>query len=206
MWISGMRNEFITIPSGLDAEMFIIEFKKGMAYPFLGRPLTEITGRVVDGDLILDQAFIDLREQLLACLSATEMFRVAEQALVRKFGGRLSVNPFVEYSINRIVSAPSSLTIGSIAGKTGYSTKHFIRIFTDNVGVTPKLFLRIIRFQKAISEIETKGNIPWAALAYECGYYDQAHFISDFRRFSGFTPLEYMKRRNISQLNYVPVG
>jgi AraC-like DNA-binding protein len=206
IWISGMRNEFITIPSGLNAEMFIIEFKKGMAYSFLNRPLTEITGRVVDGDLILDKSFIDLREQLLACSSVTQMFRVAEDALVRKFSTRLSVNPFIEYSVNKIVFAPSSLTIKSIAAKTGFSSKHFIRIFTDNVGVAPKLFLRIIRFQRAISEIETKGDIPWAALALECGYYDQAHFISDFKRFSGFTPLEYMKRRNISQLNYIPVG
>jgi AraC-like DNA-binding protein len=206
IWISGMRNEFITIPSGLDAEMFIIEFKKGMVYPFLGRPLTEITGRVVDGDLILDKAFIQLREQLLACSSTWQMFRAAETVLIKKFGNRLSVNPFIDFSVNKILQSPSALTIKSIADKTGYSSKHFIRIFTDHVGVNPKLFLRIIRFQHAINEIETKGGIPWAALALECGYYDQAHFISDFKKFSGLTPLEYMKKKNSSQLNYIPVG
>jgi AraC-like DNA-binding protein len=206
IWISGMRDEFITIPSGLDAEMFIIEFKKGMAHSMLGLPLTEITGRVVDGELILDKVFLELREQLLACPLPADMFTIAERALARKFGSHLTINPFVEFAVARILDSPNSLSIRSVAEKTGYSSKHFIRIFSDHVGVTPKRFLRIIRFQRAINEIEVKGNIPWAALAYDCGYYDQAHFISDFRAFSGLTPLEYMRKRNGDFLNYIPVG
>jgi AraC-like DNA-binding protein len=185
IWISGMRDEFITIPSGLDAEMFIIEFKKGMAYPMLGLPLTEITGRVVDGELILDKVFLELREQLLACAHAGEMFALAERQLAREFASRMTINPFVEFAVGRILDSPTSLSIRSVA---------------------PKRFLRIIRFQRAINEIEAKGTISWAALAFECGYYDQAHFIADFRAFSGLTPLEYMRRRNGEFLNYVPVG
>ncbi|MDP4217717.1 MAG: helix-turn-helix domain-containing protein [Bacteroidota bacterium] len=206
IWISGMRDEFITIPSGLDAEMFIIEFKKGMAYPMLGLPLTEITGTVVHGELILDKVFLELRERLFTCAQAGEMFVLAERLLARQFGSRLTVNPFVEFAVGKILGSPTSLSIRSVADKTGYSARHFIRIFSDHVGVTPKRFLRIIRFQRAINEIEVKGSIPWAALAYDCGYYDQAHFISDFKSFSGLTPLEYMRRRNGDFLNYVPVG
>src|ERR1700748_1989716 len=74
IWISGIRNSFISIPSGNGAEMFIIEFKKGMAYPFLNIPLTEITDKVVEGDLILNGAFIEMRERLLECQSVREMF------------------------------------------------------------------------------------------------------------------------------------
>jgi AraC-like DNA-binding protein len=205
VWISGMRSEYITIPSGLDAEMFIIEFKKGMAHSFLGRPLTEITGKVVDGDLILDKAFIELREQLLGSRCAKERFAMAEKTLQSAFAGRLCVNPFIDFAIGKIVTMPSALTIKSIADKTGFSSKHFIKIFSDHVGVPPKLFLRIIRFQRAIREIEIKGTIHWASLAYECGYYDQAHFIADFRGFSGFTPQQYMQRKN-GTINYIPVG
>jgi len=202
-WISGLRESFITIPSGLDAEMFIIEFRKGQAYPFLDRPLTEITGQVVDGDLVLPKIFSHLREALLDQPSPTAMFALAEEWLTEHF--ELSINPFVHFAVSSILASPSTLTIKSIADRTGYSSKHFIRIFTDHVGLTPKRFLRIIRFQKAIRDIGTKGNVHWTSLALDCGYYDQAHFISDFRRFSGFTPLEYMKRKGDWQ-NYIPVG
>ena len=206
IWLSGMRDEFITIPSGLDAEMFIIEFKKGMARSFLGLPLTEITGRVVDGYQILDPVFIELREQLPGCGTVTEMFRLAERVLGLRFKNHLSINPFVAYSVGMIMYSPNTMSIGRIAAKTGFSPKHCIRIFSDHVGVTPKRFLRIIRFQRAIREIESKGDVSWAGLAYDCGYYDQAHFIADFRSFSGFTPLEYMRRRNGDWVGYVPVG
>ncbi|HVU55519.1 MAG TPA: AraC family transcriptional regulator [Puia sp.] len=203
IWISGLRESFITIPSGLDAEMFIIEFKKGQAYPFLGRPLTAITGQVVDGDLILPKIFLYLREALLEQTSPTAMFILAEKWLAGHF--ELSLNPFVHFAVSSILNSPSTLTIKSIADRTGYSSKHFIRIFTDHVGLTPKRFLRIIRFQSAIREIEAKGSFHWASLALDCGYYDQAHFIADFKSFSGFTPLEYMKRRG-QLINYIPVG
>ncbi|HVV03235.1 MAG TPA: AraC family transcriptional regulator [Puia sp.] len=205
IWISGVRESFITIPSGLDAEMFIIEFRKGQAYPFLDRPLTEITGQVVDGDLILPKIFLDLREELLAQPSPADMFSLAEKWLMTSFGNRLSLNPVVHFAISHILASPSTLTIKNIALRTGYSSKHFIRIFTDHVGLTPKRFLRIIRFQKAILDIETKGNLHWAALALDCGYYDQAHFIADFKTFSGFTPLEYMRKKG-ELINYIPVG
>ena len=205
IWISGIRNEFISIPSGNGAEMFIIEFKKGMVYQFLGRPLTEITNQVIEGDLVLDPVFMQLREQLLACLSIPLMFITAESLLANRFKNKLAVNPFVDFAVNNMVLNPGVVTIKTIADKTGYSSKHFIKIFTDNVGLNPKAFLRIIRFQKAINEIEVKGDINWISLSQECGYYDQAHFITNFKEFSGFTPYEYMKRKgNLS--NYIPVG
>ena len=65
VWISGIRNGFISIPSGSGSEMFIIEFKKGMVLPFLGRPVTEIADKVIEGDLILNNAFMELREYLI---------------------------------------------------------------------------------------------------------------------------------------------
>ncbi|HMX79717.1 MAG TPA: helix-turn-helix transcriptional regulator, partial [Ferruginibacter sp.] len=86
-----------------------------------------------------------------------------------------------------------------------YSQKHLIKLFKDHVGITPKGFLKIIRFQKAVQEIEASKNIHWARLALESGYYDQAHFIHDFKEFSGFTPQEYTQKQ-YDYLNYIAVG
>src|SRR5687767_10733589 len=65
IWISGIRNSFITIPSGKHSEMFVINFAKGMVSPFLAMPLTEITDAVINGDLILEKCFLELRAALI---------------------------------------------------------------------------------------------------------------------------------------------
>ncbi|MEO6977627.1 MAG: DUF6597 domain-containing transcriptional factor, partial [Mucilaginibacter sp.] len=155
LWISGIRNKFISIPSGTGAEMFIIEFKKGMVHSFLGRPLTEIAGRVVEGEFILAGVFLELRERLLETLPGIPMFTLAEAMLNKKFYSKLTVNPFIDFAVTSITSNPAGITIKNIAHKVGYSSKHLINIFSNHVGVNPKAFLRIIRFQKAVQEIET---------------------------------------------------
>jgi AraC-like DNA-binding protein len=204
VWVSGLRNKPITIPSGLDAEMFVINFRKGMVYPFLGLPLSEISDQVIDGDLMLHPAFLQLREQLLNCNKPEQKFLIAEKVLSAQFSSKLTVNPVIEYAVNRILTAPEITLVKNIAEKTGYSSKHLIHLFEEQVGVSPKSFLRIIRFQKAIREIERQGCINFTRLAIECGYYDQSHFIADFKNFSGYTPVEYTKRKN-EHINYIPV-
>ena len=78
-------------------------------------------------------------------------------------------------------------------------------MFKRHVGVTPKAYLKIMRFQKAITEIENSGKISWTNISQDCGFYDQAHFINDFKLFSGFTPEQYLRQKS-DLLNYVPVG
>lgn len=185
--------------------MFVINFKKGMAHPFLDFPLSSITNSVIDGDLILNKIFLQIRDCLLNCPSIYTKFTTTENTLLKYFGSKLKINSFIDFAVTNILTAPETLTIKNIVHKTGYSSKHFIDIFKNSVGVAPKSFLRIIRFQKAIAEIEKTDVFNWANLAAECGYYDQAHFINDFKNFSGFTPTQYLEKKN-SQLNYIPVA
>ena len=205
VWFSGIRNHYITIPSGKDSEMFIINFVKGMAYPFVQMPLHELTDSVVDGDLVLTPEIMGMREMILAAPLISHKFMAVENFLLKKFVKKLVVNPFINFAVNKIIQAPENISIERISAKVGFSQKHLIKLFKDNVGVTPKSFLKIIRFQKAITEISASKRPDWIGIALESGYYDQAHFINDFKAFSGFTPNQYMQK-NYDHLNYVPVG
>lgn len=204
VWFSGIRNEYITIPSGKDFEMFIINFHKGRAYPFVQMPLHTLTDAVVDGDLVLTPEIMDLREKIAMAPLIEQKFSVAEQYLLKKFSKRLVLNPFIEFAVNTIVRSPQSQSISAIAAKAGYSQKHLIRLFKDHVGLSPKGFLKIMRFQKAVQEISGPKKPDWTRIAFESGYYDQAHFINDFKAFSGFSPGQYL-HKEIEHLNYVPV-
>ncbi len=204
VWFSGIRNHYITIPSGRDSEMFIINFHKGKAYPFVEMPLHLLTDSVVDGDLVMTNEILNMRETLLSLTLVKQKFLFAETHLLNMFGHKLVVNPFVDYAVNHILQKPHQTSIEKVSQKVGFSQKHFIKIFKEHVGLTPKSFLKIIRFQKAIQEIEQSRVADWSSVAFESGYYDQAHFINDFKTFSGFTPTQYLKT-NGEYTNYIAI-
>jgi AraC-like DNA-binding protein len=204
-WLSGIRTKPISIPAGENSEMFIVYFKKGMAYHFTQIPLFEITDTVTNTDLLCGREILDLRNSLLATTSVPGKFNLAEQYFLKKYDRHSEVNPAIQYAIRNILSSPDALTIKRIQDNIGYSHKHFIQLFRLYTGITPKAFQRIMRFQKVITDVENRKAINWAQLATTCGYYDQSHFIEDFRHYSGFTPVEYMNLKG-PDLNYVTVG
>lgn len=205
VWFSGIRTRYITIPSGRDSEMFIINFHKGKAYPFVEMPMHELTDYVVDGELVMSNEILDLRDAIQNLHSPAQKFHFAEQYLQRTFIHRLSANPCVEYAVEHILHAPGPASMRALTARIGYSQKHFIDLFKRHVGLTPKAFMRIMRFQRALLVLESRQNTDWTALAPGAGYFDQSHFINDFRLFSGFTPGHYLNADS-EFTNYVAVG
>ena len=206
-WVSGVRTKPITIPSGKGSRMLIVAFRKGRAFPFYQFPVRELTDTVVEADLVFGRKFHELREQLLAARSPEQMFPLVESFLLQQAGPKLhgdTPTRCIEYAVSSIVHKPTAQRLYELSREIGYSQKHFIDLFKQQVGVSPKQYLRIMRFQKAIGAIENNESIQWSHFALESGYYDQAHFVHDFKCFSGFTPNEYLKRRSAT-LNYVPV-
>lgn len=206
-WVSGVRSQPITIPSGRGSRMLIVAFKKGRAFPFYSFPMSELMDTVAEADDVFGMDFYFLREQLLASKSIERMFQLVEAFLLCQAGEAIHESTptrCVEYALASIIHDPGSRCLQQLSDQIGYSQKHFIDLFRQQVGVSPKQFVRIMRFQKAIYAIETSQHIRWSQVAQDSGYYDQAHFIHDFKFFSGFIPNEYVKRKS-SLLNYVPV-
>ncbi len=205
VWASGLRTEPITIPAGNKSEMMVLSFKKGMASPFFPFPMNEIADSVVDADLVWSTDFGMLREQLLATKDIDERFRIVEDFLIREFQSQMAINPCVAFAIGEMTERPDEISIARMNAKIGYSQKHFTEMFRRQVGVTPKSYLKIMRFQKAVRTIDSADNINWGQVSLECGFYDQSHFINDFKHFAGFTPEQYAKIQTNYQ-NYIPVG
>ena len=206
-WVSGVRTKPITIPSGKGSRMLIVAFKKGRAFPFYPFPLNELTDTVAEADLVFGRKFHDLRDQLLAARSTERMFQRMESFLLQQAGPALHEDTHAKcigYAVSSIIHKPTTQRLHQLSDQIGYSQKHIIDLFRQHVGVSPKQYLRIMRFQRAIRAIENNEGFRWSSIALESGYFDQAHFIHDFKHFSGFTPNEYVKRK-AATLNYVPV-
>ena len=113
-------------------------------------------------------------------------------------------HPAIAFALKEFQNATYTGTIAEVTEQTGLSSKRFISLFSQEVGLTPKLFCRIHRFQEALQIIRSGGHIEWADVALRCGYFDQAHFIHGFQAFSGLNPSAYLRQQGEFQ-NHIPL-
>lgn len=202
VWFSGFRTSPLTIPSGRDSELIIVQFKKGKASTFLNSPLHTVTNQVVDAELIFGVEILQIRTMILEQETMYDKLRTLERELKRHYLNKLVIDPFIHYAVSTIANNPNQYSIQELTSKVGYSQKHLIHKFKTKVGVSPKEFLKVVRFQKSVQEIQKTKNLNWAHVAYDCGYYDQSHFIADFKSYSGYTPVQYLEKET-AYINYL---
>ncbi|HEY2472759.1 MAG TPA: helix-turn-helix domain-containing protein [Terracidiphilus sp.] len=126
--------------------------------------------------------------------SATDehaQFLAVERYLNRKLINAARLHPAVRYAVGQLSGEGGVRSVRRIQLDTGLSHTRFIQLFREHVGLTPKLFCRVRRFRTLLDRIDKGMPVNWADLAADCGYFDQAHLIRDFREFAGITPLEY---------------
>ncbi len=168
-----------------------IAFRPGGTVPFFAVPAFELSDREAPVAALWGaRAEVCLREQLLEAVNTNEILNALESSLLAAWRDR-AVHPAVTFAIEVFESQPQVSRIDSVADAAGLSAKRFIERFKAEVGVTPKRFCRLLRFQRAVKQAHRGAPADWTRLALECGYFDQAHFIHEFRRFSGLTPREY---------------
>ena len=201
--LSGARTKPFVIDNQQQDRVFGIQFRPAGAFPFFRIPASETADLAVPLDLLWRTRTAELRERLLASASIPCMFQAAESVLHAQIARTLHCA--VRFSLERFCRVPHATTIANVTDQVGLSQRHLIEIFREQVGVTPKAFCRVRRFQHALQSIHNVPQVDWAQVALDCGYYDQAHFIHDFRSFSGLTPSQYWQRRT-THLNHVPIS
>lgn len=176
-----------------------VHFEPGGAFPFLGLPAGELADAHVDLEALWGPSAGWLRERLCAAATPLERFRLMEEALTAHVFGPLERHRTVIFALHAFVRSGGRATIGDVAHRAGLSRRCFIERFTAEVGMTPKLFCRVQRFQRGLSLLRGGGAPDWAELALECGYFDQSHLIHDFVTFSGLTPTVYLDHQKCLQ-------
>jgi AraC-like DNA-binding protein len=202
--ISGPHSQFFVIDTAEQDVVAGIHFKPGGAYPFLKMPSGELHNQHVGLEEIWGPLAGLVREQLLGAKSPGERLRILERGLYLAAGGTLGRHPAVAFALNEFRGAPGERKIAEVTNQIGLSARRFIEVFHKEVGLTPKLFCRVRRFQKVLPHIRSGIEIDWVQIALECGYYDQAHFIHDFQAFSGINPSAYLAACT-PHLNHVPM-
>ncbi len=193
--LSGVASRHCFIDTAEQECVAGVSFRPGGTLPFFAVPPHEM----LDRDVPL--AFLwgggraaELRERLLAAQGAQARMDVMECALT-EMRGEPGVHGAVSYALDVFAARPEEARIAAVASDTGLSAKRFIERFKSSVGLAPKQYCRILRFQHALKQTERGVRPNWTSVAMDCGYFDQAHFIHDFRSFSGITPTGYEAAR-----------
>jgi AraC-like DNA-binding protein len=188
-------------------EVVGIRFRPGAARLFFPVPAQELHNTDVPlEDLYPEEARL-LRDALWSTAGLSRQFRVLEDYLLKKLPRAAPFHPAVKHAVREFLRHPGVRAVAEVQSETGLSHTRFIQVFREYVGFTPKLFCRIRRFRQVLERVEHGLPVNWADVAAECGYFDQAHLIHDFRAFSGLTPLAYARfqesARNGSRHNAV---
>jgi AraC-like DNA-binding protein len=161
-----------------------------VARRLLGVPMHELLDRVVPLGEVLGGE--ELVERLYEAPGWAERFALLDAELARRLEDAPPSHPAVRAAYARLVATRGAVPVGVLAAELGWSRRHLAARFREEVGVAPKALARLLRFERAL---ELLGTRPLADVAYECGYYDQAHFNRDFRAFAGAPPGELLARR-----------
>ncbi len=162
-----------------------------------------------DADVPLDalwghEAVDRLRTQLLEAASGAARLDVLEAALLERWRER-AIHPAVACALHAFARRPATATVADAVAASGVSARHLIDRFTAQVGLPPKRFCRVRRFQLALARAARGTPDDWATIAADCGFADQSHLIREFHAFAGMPPSAYLDRR-ATHHNHVAIG
>ena len=196
MMVGQMRGHLLIQPTGR-VRVLGVRFWPGGAYPFLAFPQDEVAGKVLSLDSIWGGATRQLHEKVAEARTPAECVRHVETNLLARLAKFRGPDNGLSNAIALILASGGCVSIACLADSMGINFRKLDRTFNTRVGLPPKTLCRIVRFQRVFKVLERDVNAAnWAQIALDCGYYDQAHFVKEFREFSGKTPTAYFAEQN----------
>jgi AraC-like DNA-binding protein len=195
IWYSGLHQGPIDTEAPHGNALLGVAFSAHGTFRWLGETMSGLSDRIIPLADVLGDGALRLRERLLNTETLEGRFRVVERWLLARFKPRAVVHPAVRWAADRLAATGGRIAIEDLATQSGFTRKHLGNLFQRQVGLSPKALARVHRFRGALDLLDRAGGeVPWTQLAEQCGYYDQSHLINEFRRFTGFSPVELARR------------
>ena len=164
--------------------------RPGAARPLFGVSAGDLSGRHTPLEELWGSAALAIRERLLDLHTPEHQLDYFERLLLERLPRVRGVHPAIASALAHL-SEGSELR--SIVADSGYSHRHFIALFQNAVGLTPKRYARVLRFRDVIARLAEEPGRPLVDVALAAGYADQPHFNRDFREMAGISPMEYRR-------------
>jgi AraC-like DNA-binding protein len=165
------------------------------AHALFGLPMHELTNRVVELSDLTARGADELVTRMWDAAGWERRFAIIDATLALRLRDARPVSSEVAWAWGRLRSSHGRAEIGTLAGELGWSHRRLIARFREQIGLPPKTLGRVLRFERVSGLLRSTPAPRLAEVAFECGYYDQAHLNRDFRQFAGTTPGEYLASR-----------
>lgn len=209
--IVGARSTYEIIDNSDLACIIGLVFRPGGFAQLMGAPADLFAGGFIDLEDLWGREVAGLRSRLCDLSTAQARLACLEAFLLRKLKGRptrfsLDPHPAVGFALQQFAHHPSAVSIAAVAHASGWSERRLSQLFREQVGLTPKVWCRVQRFQRAVRQLYYGPEMRWDQLALDCGYFDQSHFANEFRAFSGIDISTYCSAGRTPWANHVVAG
>jgi len=204
-WVAGLQTKPTNVESYGLSRMLVVQFKTIGAFTFLNDPLHYYANDYVTLDCVFNKEADETWEQLQEANSLNERFLIIENFLYRKLLKNKLPNKKLISTIGLLLDNNMNLSINEICKQQNISRKHLNHLSKKHIGVSPKTLSSLNRLQTVLKTISSTQLDKLTNVAYQSDYFDQAHFINDFKKFTKLKPGEYSKLvHNKQSLKIVP--
>lgn len=189
-FVAGMYEKPVSWKTFFGAKLFGIRIKPECMMELFKVPVSVLFNEFADMESFFGKDINAFAERIQEAQDIGSRIQLAEQFLLKRLCNRQSERNYVIEATRLIRHAKGNISIDELSNRIYISTRQLQRGFKDNMGASPKTYMRIIRFRNAYRQVQhlRKDIKNWASLSYDFGYADQAHLIRDFRQFTGKAP------------------
>ena len=171
-------------------------FYPGMAYQFFHIPMNLLSDRTVALSDLWDGLAAELEDKLAGLCSNEDRVKAVQKYLIQQLASdRRDLQ--VDYCLNQVRRSSTSISVGRLSAEIGLSQRQLLRSFQERIGLSPKEYLRVSRFTHSLQYLKRYPHISLTEVACQSGYYDQSHFIRDYKEYTGYSPREVINAQDI---------
>lgn len=194
--LDGPRTRFSIIDTHEQTKVMGVIFRPGGAAQFFRERFDCLLNQYIDAaDVLGGSKVSDLRERLLAAANSSERLAILNAWLIGHALHAADPSALLVHALTTLERMPQVDRIADLAKACDVSARHLRELFDQQVGMSPKSFVRLQRFHRVLSKSFRHRDVEWAAIAADCGFYDQSHMIHEFQTFCGMTPNAYLALR-----------
>ena len=200
--VVGMQSRFFVIDTSQPTTILSVLFKSGRGSGILGASALDLHNQIIPLSDLWGKKADDLYSKLMHTSQVRDRFKILEATLRERLVNQHELHYATNMALDIVSSNTALHPIAYLEKQVALSPTRFIQVFRDDIGVTPKVFSRLQRFQRSLNIIGFNSHLNWADIALRCGYYDQSHMINEFQKFSGITPSAYAPQSIVHNKNY----
>ena len=188
--IGQLTKPYVVEPIGVTGT-FVVRFQPNGFLPFTTTSIRQFENTAVPLKKLFGNEGEDIGERILSANATSERIEMIETFLLKKLTEKQCIDNVVKSTVETILMANGKFSVNEFSKKSGINRRQLARKFSYTIGLSPKQLSKTIRIQAALKSLLTKEVKSLTDLAYENEYFDQAHFIKDFKEFTGLTPKEF---------------